>query len=92
MVLMLRLLGSNPRVTHFGEGIRLSPFFSKHGAAQELARDPRVARLFPNEASLLRLVTAVLSQTSKEWETGKIYLNMEQQNCWHTGWQSSRRI
>lgn len=44
---------------------------------QELARRTRVARLFPNEASLLRLVTALLAETSEEWETGKIYLNME---------------
>ena len=30
--------------------------------------------MFPNEASLLRLVTALLAETSEEWETGKIYL------------------
>ena len=47
---------------------------------QELARRTRVARLFPNEASLLRLVTALLAEWSDEWETGKIYLNMEGQN------------
>jgi hypothetical protein len=34
------------------------------------------ARLFPNEASLLRLVTALLAETSEEWESGKTYLNM----------------
>jgi transposase-like protein len=43
---------------------------------QELRRRTRVASLFPNEASLLRLVTALLEETSQEWETGKIYLNM----------------
>ena len=43
---------------------------------QELARRTRVARLFPNEASLLRLVTALLVETSDEWETGTLYLNM----------------
>ena len=47
---------------------------------QELARRTRVARLFPNEVSLLRLVTALLAEWSEEWETGKIYLNMENQN------------
>ncbi len=36
----------------------------------------RVASLFPNEASLLRLATALLSEMSDEWLTGKIYLNM----------------
>ena len=47
---------------------------------QEIKRRTRVARLFPNEASLLRLVTALLAETSQEWESGKIYLNMENQN------------
>ena len=46
----------------------------------ELKRRTRVARVFPNEASLLRLITALLTETSDEWETGKIYLNMENQN------------
>jgi transposase-like protein len=44
---------------------------------QEIKRRTRVARLFPNEASLLRLVTAVIAEISEEWESGKIYLNME---------------
>jgi len=47
---------------------------------QELKRRTRVASLFPNEASLLRLVSALLQETSETWETGKIYLNMERQN------------
>jgi putative transposase len=47
---------------------------------QEIKRRTRVASLFPNEASLLRLVSALLAETSAEWETGKIYLNMENQN------------
>lgn len=44
---------------------------------QEIKRRTRVARLFPNEASLLRLVTALLAEISEDWESGKIYLNME---------------
>jgi transposase-like protein len=47
---------------------------------QELKRRTRVARVFPNEASLLRLVSALLAETSDDWESGKIYLNMENQN------------
>jgi len=43
---------------------------------QELKRRTRVASLFPNEASLLRLTTAMLNEMSDEWHTGKIYLNM----------------
>ncbi len=45
----------------------------------ELKRRTRVAGLFPNEASLLRLVSALLAETSDEWETGKAYLNMQNQ-------------
>jgi len=43
----------------------------------ELKRRTRVAGLFPNEASLLRLVSALLAEYSDEWETGKTYLNMQ---------------
>jgi len=43
----------------------------------EIKRRTRVAGLFPNEASLLRLVSALLAEISDEWETGKVYLNME---------------
>jgi transposase-like protein len=44
---------------------------------QELKRRTRVASLFPNEASLLRLISALLCEISEEWLTGKIYLNMK---------------
>jgi transposase-like protein len=47
---------------------------------QELKRRTRVARVFPNEKSLLLLITALLCETSDDWETAKIYLNMEIQN------------
>ena len=47
---------------------------------QELKRRTRVARVFPNEKSLLRLISALLAETSDDWETGKIYLNMDNQN------------
>ena len=43
---------------------------------KEIKRRTRVATLFPNEASLLRLVSAILVETSEEWETGKRYLPM----------------
>jgi transposase-like protein len=46
---------------------------------KEIKRRTRVATLFPNEPSLLRLASAVLSEISDEWETGKIYLNMKAQ-------------
>jgi len=44
---------------------------------REVARRTRVATLFPNEPSTLRLVSAVLMEISEEWETGKVYLKME---------------
>lgn len=48
---------------------------------QEIKRRTRVATLFPNEASLLRLVSAILSEISDDWETGKIYLTMPQETA-----------
>ena len=47
---------------------------------QELKRRTRVAAIFPNEASLLRLISARLMEISEEWETGKIYLNMQSED------------
>jgi putative transposase len=41
---------------------------------RELKRRTRVATLFPNEGSLLRLATAVLMETDDEWQTEKRYL------------------
>jgi putative transposase len=43
---------------------------------EELKRRTRVAGLFPNDASLLRLVSAVLMEVSDEWETNRKYLAM----------------
>jgi transposase-like protein len=44
---------------------------------KELKRRTRVAGLFPNEASALRLVSAVAMEISEEWETGRKYLMAE---------------
>lgn len=44
---------------------------------RELKRRTRVATLFPNEASLLRLVSALGAEISEEWETGRVYLAAE---------------
>ena len=43
---------------------------------KEIKRRTRVATLFPNEQSLLRLVGAILMEISDEWEVGRIYLRM----------------
>ncbi|MCH7229161.1 IS256 family transposase, partial [Haloferula sp. A504] len=46
----------------------------------QIKRRTRVAGLFPNEASVLRLVTAILMDTSEEWETGRAYLSLTTDN------------
>lgn len=43
---------------------------------KEIKRRTRVATLFPNEASFLRLVSAVAMEISEEWITGRVYLNI----------------
>ena len=43
---------------------------------QELKRRTRVVRIFPNRASLLRLVTALAMEQSDEWVSGRRYLDM----------------
>jgi transposase-like protein len=44
---------------------------------REVRRRSRVAVLFPNEASCLRLVTAIVMEISDDWETGRIYLRLD---------------
>lgn len=44
---------------------------------QEIERRTRVVRVFPNEESCERLVTAILQETHEEWVTGKVYLNVK---------------
>jgi len=43
---------------------------------EEINRRTHVARLFPNEASLLRLVSAIEMEISEDWIAGKRYLDM----------------
>ncbi len=45
---------------------------------REIKRRTRVSGLFPNEASLLRLVSAILMEVSEEWESAdKVYLKLK---------------
>ena len=53
---------------------RLRTTNSLENLNQQIKRRTRVARLFPNEASLLRLASAVLMEISEEGETGRRYL------------------
>ena len=44
---------------------------------REVRRRARVVSIFPNKRSCLRLVSAVLSEISEEWLTGRTYINFE---------------
>jgi len=46
---------------------------------QEIKRRTRVIRIFPNQASCLRLITALCQEQSEFWESGKRYMIMSQQ-------------
>jgi transposase-like protein len=46
--------------------------------SQEVKRRTRVVRIFPNQAACLRLVSALLMEISEDWETGRIYLNIDE--------------
>ena len=49
---------------------------------EEIKRRTRVARLFPNEASCLRLVSAVLMEISEDWQTAdKRYVVFEDEDA-----------
>jgi transposase-like protein len=52
---------------------------------QELRRRERVIRIFPNEASALRLIGALLAEQHEVWSTGRRYFNMEVYDEWKTG-------
>jgi len=57
--------------------IRMRTSNSAERVNQEIKRRTRVARVFPNTKSLLRLVTAVLNDINDHWETSRNnYLNM----------------
>jgi len=45
---------------------------------REVRRRARVVSIFPNQASCLRLVSAVLNEISEEWLTGRTYLAFEE--------------
>jgi putative transposase len=48
---------------------------------QEIKRRTSKVRVFPNEASLLRLVTAILVEIDEDWATtDRVYINMLDQN------------
>jgi len=48
---------------------------------KEIKRRTRVVGVFPNEASCLRLVTALLMETSEDWQIGKRYCFAKSDEC-----------
>jgi transposase-like protein len=44
---------------------------------REVRRRARVVSIFPNQASCLRLVSAILNEISEEWLTGRMYLSLD---------------
>ena len=44
---------------------------------RELKRRTRVESIFPNAASCLRLVSALLAECDEEWMSGKMYINLK---------------
>lgn len=48
---------------------------------REIRRRTRVVGVFPNEASCLRLVSALLMEISEEWQIGKRYCSSKSLNC-----------
>ena len=48
---------------------------------REIRRRTRVVGVFPNEAACLRLVSALLMETSEEWQIGKKYCSGKSLNC-----------
>ncbi len=44
---------------------------------REIRRRTKVVSIFPNEASCLRLVSALLMEIHEEWLTGRTYLSFE---------------
>jgi putative transposase len=51
---------------------------------EEIRRRERVSRIFPNEASALRLIGALLAEQHEVWSTGKRYFDMTEYFEWKT--------
>jgi transposase-like protein len=60
-----------------GHRVRLRTTNGLERINREIKRRTRVASIFPNAASCLRLVSALLAESDEDWLEGKIYLNMK---------------
>lgn len=55
---------------------------------EELRRRERVIRIFPNEASALRMIGALLVEQHEQWISGKRYFNMDEYETWRQARQA----
>jgi len=46
--------------------------------SREIARRTRVVSIFPNEASCLRLISAILMEIDEDWQTNRTYLSFDE--------------
>jgi len=44
---------------------------------REIGRRTKVVSIFPNEAACLRLISAILMEQDEAWQTGRVYLSIE---------------
>lgn len=58
--------------------------------SEEVKRRTQVVGIFPNEASCLRLVSAILMEIDEKWQIGKKHLTFEEEN--HSPWRSTERL
>ena len=65
-----RRLRTSNALERVNQEIKRRPFDRAQGTRT------RVASLFPNEASLLRLACALLAEAPDDWEASKTYLDM----------------
>jgi len=61
---------------------RLRTTNSQERLNEEIRRRERVIRIFPNQASVFRLVGALLMELHEKWTTGTRYLDMEEYAQW----------
>ena len=71
---------------------RLRSTNSQERLNEEIRRRERVIRIFPHEASEIRLIGALLSEWHETWSTGKKYLEMTEYHEWRKQTPFSRNL
>ena len=64
--------------------VRLRTTHGMERLNEEMRRRERVIRIFPHEASALRLIGALLAEQHEVWSTGKRYVDMAEYFEWKT--------